>query len=51
MFLHVFPKSRKANLSKSELVQYLNAAQELAEIADDRFGALSAARGWRKLTI
>jgi hypothetical protein len=50
VFLHVFPKSRKASLSKSELVQYQNAAKELAKLGDDDFGALSIRRGWRKIS-
>ena len=34
VFLHVFPKSRKANLTKSELAMYLKAAQELEKLSE-----------------
>jgi hypothetical protein len=51
VFLHIFPKSRKASLSKGEKVQYENAAKELARLGDDDFRALSIKRGWRKISI
>jgi hypothetical protein len=35
VFLHVFPKSRKANLSKSELTEYLKAAQVLETMSEN----------------
>ena len=51
MFLHIFPKSKKANLTKSELAMYLRAGQELGKLADKELAALSANRGWRELKI
>lgn len=49
VFLHLFAKSRKANLTKSELALYQQAAQELARLAEPQLNALSATRGWREL--
>ena len=51
VFLHIFPKSNKANLTKSELAMYSQAAQELAGLTEAQLSTLSAARGWRKLEI
>ena len=51
VFLHIFPKSKKANLTKSELAMYLRAGQELGKLADKELAALSANRGWRELKI
>ena len=51
VFLHIFPKSKKANLTKSELAMYSRAAQELAKLKDKELTALSAKRGWRELEI
>ena len=51
VFLHIFPKSKKANLTKSELAMYSRAAQELAKLTDKELTALSAKRGWRELEI
>ena len=51
VFLHIFPKSKKANLTKSELAMYSRAAQELAKLTNRELTALSAKRGWRELEI
>ena len=51
VFLHIFPKSRKANLSKSELAEYLKAAQVLERLSEKEFLALRATKGWRLLEI
>jgi hypothetical protein len=51
VFLHMFLKSQKANLTKSELVMYSRAGQELAKLTDKELNALSAKRGWRELAI
>jgi hypothetical protein len=51
VFLHIFPKSKKANLTKSELVIYSRAGQEFAKLTDKELTALSAKRGWRELEI
>ncbi len=51
IFLHIFPKSRKANLKKSELAVYLRAAQEFEKLRENDFLALGATKGWRALKI
>ena len=51
VFLHIFPKSEKANLTKSELAIYSRAGQELAKLTDKDLAALSGKRGWRELKI
>jgi hypothetical protein len=51
VFLHVFPKSRKANLSKSELAEYQKAAQVLEKLSEKDLFALEAAKGWRQLKL
>lgn len=49
VFLHIFAKSQKANLTKSELALYQQAAQQLANLTDEQLGALSATQGWKAL--
>lgn len=51
VFLHIFPKSKKANLTKSEMAMYSRAGQEFAKLTDKELTALSAKRGWRELKI
>jgi hypothetical protein len=51
VFLHIFPKSKKPNLTKSELAMYSRAGQELAKLTDKELTALSVNRGWRELKI
>lgn len=51
VFLHVFPTSKKANLTKLELAMYSRAAQELAKLTEEQLRFLSATRGWRELEI
>jgi hypothetical protein len=51
VFLHIFPKSKKANLTKSELAAYLEAAKAYAKLTEAELIALSATRGWRELKI
>ncbi|MGO9772354.1 MAG: type II toxin-antitoxin system RelE/ParE family toxin [Roseiarcus sp.] len=51
VFLHIFPKSRKANLTKSELAEYLKAAQVLEKLSEKEFLASQATKGWRLLEI
>ena len=51
LFPHFFPKNRKANLTKSELAMYSQAAQELAKLAEEQLIAPSAERGWRELKL
>lgn len=49
IFLHIFPKSGKANLTKSELAAYLEFAQELEKLTDEKLEELSIKNGWREL--
>jgi len=51
VFLHVFPKNRKPNLTKSKLAMYLKAAQELEKLTEKDFLASVNAKGWRQLGI
>ncbi len=51
VFLHIFPKSKKANLSKSELAQYHNAARALEKLTQAQLLALRDVKGWRELQI
>jgi hypothetical protein len=48
-FLHAFAKSQKANLTKSELAAYQQAAQALAKLTDEQLSAASATQGWKAL--
>jgi hypothetical protein len=51
IFLHIFPKSKKANLTKSELAAYLDAAKVFAGLTEAQLSALATTRGWRELEI
>jgi hypothetical protein len=51
VFLHVFAKSRKANLTALELAMYSRAAQEFARLTEKELSMLSATRGWKELEI
>lgn len=51
VFLHIFPKSKKANLSKSELAQYHNAARALEKLTQAQLLALRDDKEWRELQI
>lgn len=51
MFLHIFAKNRKANLTTAELAEYSKAAHELAKLSKEQLLALVAKRGWRELEI
>ena len=51
VFLHIFPKSKKANLTELELAMYSQAAQEFAMLTNKELTILSAKRGWRELEI
>lgn len=47
----MFPKSGKANLTKSELAEYLTLAQSLEKLTDAKLAELGAKKGWRELKI
>ena len=51
VFLHTFPKSRKANLTQSELNGYLKLAQSLEGLTDAKLKELSATEGWKELEL
>jgi hypothetical protein len=51
IFLHLFAKSDKANLTKSELVLYLEFAKHLEELTQAKLRELGATRGWREIEI
>jgi len=51
VFLYIFLKNRKANLTKSELAMYSRAGQEFAKLTNKELTALSAKRGWKELEI
>ena len=51
VFLHVFAKSRKANLTKSELAEYLKFARFLEGLTEAKLKELAATKGWRELKL
>ena len=51
VFLHIFPKSGKANLSKSELADYLEAARVFEKLSENELLPSRDAKRWRVLEI
>ncbi len=51
VFLHIFSKGQKANLSKKELAYYHKAAQEFEKLAETQFLAARDTKGWREIEI
>jgi hypothetical protein len=51
VFLYMFSKSSKANLTKSELAVFLDMAGILEEMTDAELHKLSIKKGWRELKI
>jgi hypothetical protein len=51
VFLHIFSKSDKANLRKSELADYLKLAKFLEELSEAKLAELGAQKGWRAIAI
>ena len=51
IFLHAFPKSRKANLTKSELHEYLKLARFLERLTNAKLKQLGVTEGWRELEL
>ena len=51
VFLHIFPKNRKGNLTKGELAEYVELARGLAKLTDEQLLAVSSKREWRELEI
>jgi hypothetical protein len=51
VFLHVFPKSGKASLTKSELAVYLKLARVLEGLTEAKLKELVTTEGWRELKL
>ena len=51
IFLHLFAKSDKANLTKSELTEYLKLAEFLEKLTEVKLKELGTTRGWRELDM
>jgi hypothetical protein len=51
VFLHLFSKSAKANLTDSESAVYLEFARFLDRLTDIELQALGEQRGWRKIEL
>ncbi|MBY6242764.1 type II toxin-antitoxin system RelE/ParE family toxin [Methylosinus sp. Sm6] len=51
VFLHLFSKSAKANLTDSESAEYLELARFLDRLTDAELHALGEQRGWRKIEL
>jgi len=51
VFLHIFPKSKKANLTKAELAMYSQAAQVFAKFTEQELTAWATQKEWRELDI
>src|SRR5271165_1393677 len=51
VFLHIFAKSRKANLTKSDLTEYLKLAHFLEGLTEAKLNELVASEGWRELKL
>lgn len=51
MFLLLFSKSAKANLTDAESAEYLELARSLDRLTDMELQALGERRGWRKIEL
>ena len=51
VFLHVFPKSGKANLTNLELAVYLKLARILEGLTEAKLKELVTTEGWRELKL
>ncbi|MGO9768647.1 MAG: type II toxin-antitoxin system RelE/ParE family toxin [Roseiarcus sp.] len=51
VFLHVFAKSDKANLTTVELVEYKELVRGLEKLTETKLKELGAEKGWRELEI
>lgn len=50
IFLHVFSKGTKANVTATQLAEYQAAAKELANLTDRQLQDLCEKAGWREVT-
>ncbi|ATQ68101.1 MULTISPECIES: type II toxin-antitoxin system RelE/ParE family toxin [Methylosinus] len=51
IFLHLFAKSTKGNLTDSELAEFLEFGRNLDRLTDIELQALGERRGWRKIEL
>jgi hypothetical protein len=51
VFLHLFSKSAKANLTDAELAEYSELSRALGRLTDAELQALGERRGWRKIEL
>ena len=51
VFLHLFAKSGKSNLTKSELAEYLTLAHSLKKLSQAKLKELGETKGWRQLEL
>lgn len=51
VFLHLFEKSRRANLSKVELEIYQDLADKFDKLSDQQLDELVEKRGWRRIEM
>lgn len=51
VFLHLFPKSAKANLTKSESDLYLKLAETLERLTEAKLKELGETKGWKEIEI
>jgi hypothetical protein len=51
VFLHLFPKSARDNLTKAELDQYLKLAETLERLTEAKLKELGETKGWKELEI
>ena len=51
MFLHLFSKNSKANLTNKELAEYMKLAQSLDKLTDAKLQQLSTTKGWKELEL
>lgn len=51
VFLHLFPKSAKKNLTKADLEQFLKFAQLLGKLTEAQLRELSTTKGWKELKL
>ncbi|MWV23015.1 hypothetical protein FVE89_13620 [Methylobacterium sp. 2A] len=49
VFLHMFAKNERANLSKKEQAAYHDYAEQLAKHTDEQFSRLVMELGWRRI--
>ncbi|MCJ2060888.1 type II toxin-antitoxin system RelE/ParE family toxin [Methylobacterium sp. J-048] len=49
VFIHMFAKNRKANLTKREQDAFRDYAEQLAQHTEEYFSRLVAERGWRRI--